>query len=171
MATTYKLLDKNILSSNQTSITFTGLGSYSSNYTDLLVKLSVRSNRSGTPYEDITIQFNGSTANFTTKVIQGSGSGVSSFSSNNFIGQLDTSANTSNTFTSAEIYIPNFSSSNYKSFSADSTQEENGTTAYSNLVAGLWSNTAAITSISFVPGSANSFVTGSSFYLYGIKNS
>lgn len=137
-------------------------------YTDLKVVTSVRSTRTGTAYDDFNIGFNGSTASFTCKSIQGAGSGTpSSFSSNQFIGQADTAANTANTFSSADIYIPNYASANYKSYSVDMVQEQNGTTAYANLTAGLWSNTAAITSITFSAGAGN-LAQYSTFYLYGI---
>jgi hypothetical protein len=52
---------------------------------------------------------------------------------------------TANTFGNTEFYIPNYTSSNYKSFSVDGVTENNATAAFA-LYAGLWSNTAAITS-------------------------
>ncbi len=141
-----------------------------STYTDLCVKISGRSSRTGVGYDDLNFSLNGSTSSFSTRSIQGSGSSVSSFNSTNFLGQLDTAANTSSTFTSVDFYIPNYAGSTNKSFTSDSVQEDNATTAYSNLVAGLWSNTAAITSITLNPG-VGSFVQYSTATLYGIKNS
>jgi hypothetical protein len=44
------------------------------------------------------------------------------------------------------------------------------TTIYATLVSVLWSNTAAINSITLTDDAGN-YVSGSSFYLYGIKNS
>lgn len=167
MANTYQLIEAQTLGSSAASVTFSSIAA---TYTDLAVKVSVRSTRTGTAYDDLNIGFNGSTASFTCKSIQGSGSGVSSFNSNQFIGQADTAANTANTFSSLDIYIPNYASANYKSYSVDSVQEENGTTAYANLTAGLWSNTAAITSLTLSAGIGN-LAQYSSFYLYGIKNS
>lgn len=167
MANTYQLIEAKTLATSTASVTFSSIAS---TYTDLAVKVSVRSTRTGTAYDDFNIGFNGSTASFTCKSIQGSGSSVSSFNSNQFIGQADTAANTANTFSSADIYIPNYASANYKSYSVDMVQEENGTTAYANLTAGLWSNTAAITSITFSAGAGN-LAQYSTFYLYGIKNS
>jgi hypothetical protein len=56
---------------------------------------------------------------------------------------------TANTFANVEVYIPNYTSTNQKSVSADAVSEQNATTAYMALTAQLWSNlTTAITSIS-----------------------
>jgi hypothetical protein len=77
---------------------------------------------------------------------------------------------TASTFANNEVTIPNYTSSNFKSYSVDSVTENNATQAYAIFVAGLWSNTAAITSITLGLSSAN-FVQYSTAYLYGIKNS
>ena len=169
MATTYeKIATVTVGAGGAASIDFTSIPS---TYTDLVLKISGRSLRSGTPYDDLNIAFNNSTSNFSAKAIQASGSGTpSSFSPVNFIGQLDTTANTASTFTSVDVYIPNYAGSNYKSYSVESVQEENGTTAYSNLIAGLWSVSTAINRITLTAGSAN-LAQYSSATLYGIKNS
>jgi hypothetical protein len=74
---------------------------------------------------------------------------------------------TANTFSNGEIYIPNYTSSNFKSVSADNVQENNATAADGYLVSGLWSNTSPINSISIASGS--NFAQHSTFHLYGIK--
>lgn len=171
MATTYVLIDKAILTSQQASVTFTGLGSYSSDYTDLLIKVSARQSNVA---EWFYIYFNGSGSSYNNKILYGSGSGVGNDQGTTpFSGNANYSSSTSNTFANSEVYIPNFSSSNYKSWSADGVQENNATTAFMGFHSNLWSNTAAITSIEINAQSAPSqgFVSGSSFYLYGIKNS
>lgn len=168
MATTYTLIDKTILTADQASVSFTGLGSYSSDYTDLLVKYSAR----GDSNTSLKLSFNGVTTNLSDRYLFGAGSGSPASGTDSYIylNDLNPPAATANTFGNGEAYIPNFSSSNYKSVSADSVTENNGTTAYIMLTAGLWSSTAAITSIQLSAGSGN-IVSGSSFYLYGIKNS
>jgi hypothetical protein len=168
MATTYKLIDKNTLTSNQNSVSFTGLGAYSSDYTDLAIFISGRCTISDT-FRGSYISFNGSTSNFSGIYLQGAGSGTpASGSLARYIGANPAATATANTFGNKWIYIPNYSSSNNKSFSVDSVAENNATLAFAELMAGLWSNTAAITSISFAHD-VNDFATGSSFYLYGIK--
>jgi hypothetical protein len=168
MATTYKLIDKTILTGTQATITFTGLGAYSSDYTDLKMVWSVRAGADTA----VDISFNGTYSNRSRKSLFGDGSGATSTSASNFYiyggqGRTDWTADT---FSNCELYIPNYSSSNYKSFSADAVNENNSSTAYMSFTAGLWSDTAAITSIKIEPV-AGSFVSGSSVYLYGIKNS
>jgi len=79
---------------------------------------------------------------------------------------------TANTFGNDELYIPNYTGSTYKSISSDTVSESNGSApsdAIASLWAGLWNNTAAITSITLSPGAGGTFVQYSTFHLYGIK--
>ena len=166
MANTYKLIDKTTLGSSQTSITFSAIPN---TYTDLLIKFSALSDLSaGGGGQVVRIKPNNDTST-SGKYLTGDGSSASS-GGNDFIGSQP-SGWTANTFSNTEIYIPNYLSSNYKSISADGLGENNATRADSWLTAILWSNTAAITSIVLTPYYATNFVSGSSFYLYGIKNS
>ncbi len=75
-----------------------------------------------------------------------------------------------NTFANGEIYIPNYTASVNKSVSIDSVTENNATSAIAALDAGLWANTAAITSIN-LNGNNGNFVQYSTAYLYGIVKS
>lgn len=135
-------------------------------YTDLLLKVSAReSSNSGA----MLYYYNGSTSSFTERLIQGSGSAVTSA---NYSGQsalINMSNTTSNTFGNTEIYIPNYTSSNHKSSSQDSVTENNATAASSRLNATLWSNTAPITSIKIYLDSGQLIVQHSSATLYGIR--
>ena len=79
---------------------------------------------------------------------------------------LNKSTYTANTFGNSVIYIANYAGSTYKSFSKDSITENNATAADQGVGAGLWSNTAAITSLSLTVTS--NMVAGSTFSLYGI---
>lgn len=137
-------------------------------YTDLLLVHSTRADQ-GAQY-GINISFNGSSASFTGKYLQGNGSAASSGSSAQFIGISPGTGYTANTFGNGYVYIPNYAGSTNKSFSADDVIENNATTTYADLAAGLWSNTAAITSISIAAASAN-FVQYSTASLYGISKS
>ena len=152
-------------SGGASSITFSSIPQ---TYTDLLIKCSVRGSLSSN-YGGL-ISFNGSGSGFTNKYLEGSGSSVVSSSYAQFIFAEVSSSQTSNTFTNTEVYIPNYTSSNYKSVSSDSVTENNSTLSYAELTANLWSNTAAITSIS-ITASTTSWVQYSTFYLYGISNS
>jgi len=166
MATFEKIAFTEVGSGGASSIDFTVIPA---TYTDLCLKISARSLRNSIAYDDLNIAFNNSTANFTGKAIQGAGSGTpGSFGVNNFIGQLTTNAKTSSTFTSVDVYITNYVGSANKSYSVDSVQEQNGTTAYSNLVAGLWSVGSTIDRITLTAASAN-LAQYSTATLYGIK--
>ena len=139
-------------------------------YTDLKLVFSGRFS-SGSGFN--LINFNGlSTANFSNKILEGSGSAASSFASGstNYAGPLNGSGDTANTFSNQEIYIPNYTSSNFKSITFDGVMENNGTTAYMDMGAILWSNTAAITSIRLQTHTGAAYAAGSSFSLYGIAN-
>jgi hypothetical protein len=86
------------------------------------------------------------------------------------IGFIPTNGCTANTFGNGEIYIPNYAGSTQKSVSADAVAENNSATyIYSALNAGLWTGTAAITSIKLLIPSYN-FVQYSTAYLYGVSN-
>ena len=172
MPANYVLLEKiTVGAAGASSVTFSGIPQ--TGYTDLVVKTSARDNRAGQLDSEMYVTFNGGSSNLNSRSLYGSGSSVGSSSSGTQIPlTLVSAAATANTFSNGEMYIPNYASSNYKSMSIDSVDESNtGTGVYAFLVAGLWSNTAAITSMTFTPFGGNSFVQYSSFYLYGIKNS
>jgi hypothetical protein len=141
-----------------------------STYTDLYVALSGRSTRSANS-DFAQIQFNGSTANLSGRYLIGEGT-VSSFTDTSVYAYIPAASTTASTFGNAGYYIPNYTSSNNKSISVDSVGENNSGTsgAYTLvLIAGLWSNSAAISSIKLVNISGN-FVQYSTAYLYGVKN-
>ena len=167
MALTYvALASVTVGSGGAANIEFTNIPQ---TYTDLNILISGRS-ASTNPQENLLIEFNGSSSNFTRRALEGDGSAASSYSgSTNLIAYVVGNGATSNTFGNASIYIPNYTSSNNKSISTDAVEETNATTAYMQLTAVLWSNSAAITSIILKPGS-NNFLQYSTATLYGIKN-
>jgi len=166
MATTYEAIATvTVGSGGAANIQFTSIPQ---TYTDLVLKVCARSDGAD-DYGQIT--FNSSSANFTRKFILGLGSSIqnSSFSNNSFL-TVNPSGYTANTFANVEYYIPNYAGSNYKSLNLDAVTENNATSASTILQAVLWSNTAAITSISMNCNTGN-FVQYSTATLYGIKNS
>ena len=139
-------------------------------YTDLKVVMSARGTRSEIQ-SNSRISFNGNTSNFTAKYLEGQGTGVASGSSARFLGAVPAANATASTFGNSEFTVPNYTSANHKSYSAYTTTENNGADAYIYFVAGLWSDTSAITSITIDSSSADNFAQHSTATLYGIKNS
>ena len=172
MPSTYTLISSNVLASSATSVTFSAIPS---TYTDLVLRVSARTDTAAA-IESCYVQFNSDTAtNYSYVLITGNGSAASSniYSSQNYVGSIpaDAATATSNTFASWEVYVPSYLASQKKPLSIFGVQENNQTSAFIRPTAGLWQGTSAITSISFTGTSGGSFVSGSSFYLYGIKNS
>ena len=142
-------------------------------YTDLVIVLSARSARTSETRDSVELSFNNNTTGYTTRTVRGSGSGVDSNTgySSSSIQRADVNAtnSTANSFSNISFYIPNYAGSNNKSVSIDSVFENNATDAWQVLAAGLWSNTAAITSIK-LGLEISTFVQYSTATLYGIKN-
>lgn len=170
MANTFELISAVTVGSGGTAnIEFTSIPS---TYTDLVIDFSGRSVKSAN-FEDVKIQFNSSTTGYSDRYLLGNGSAASSGSgaSTGIYNLIIPAANaTASTFSNSLVYIPNYAGSNNKSVSIDVATENNATLSYLNLVAGLWSNSSAITSIKIVPDTANNLAQYSTAYLYGVKN-
>lgn len=171
MANTYTLIASNTLSASAASVTFSAIPA---TFTDLVLRYSARNDDTTTI---MGIRFNGVTTTiYSSTILRGSGSAASSFSYNTTRTQLfqqdgiEPSTMTANTFVNAELYIPSYTASQNKPMSGFTVTEDNSTTSFISAIAHLWRNTAAITSIQLYSNGGN-LVSGSSFYLYGIKNS
>jgi hypothetical protein len=140
-------------------------------YTDLLLNVSLRStNASATASEYYGVYFNSSTSNLSYRRLYAVGSGAGSDNGSIVLVATMTSAGfTSSTFANGSIYIPNYNSSNNKSFSTNSVAENNSSTEFEiDLTASLWSNTSPITNIQISPR-RDSFAQYSTATLYGIR--
>lgn len=143
-----------------------------STYTDLVLKVSVRSNTSRASNGFLfDIRPNGSSTNMTRRSVYGEGTGTpqSSSGSDGYNMALNPSDYTSSVFSSTDIYIPNYLSSTNKSILTDTVSENNATAVLTLLGSLLWSNSSAITSITLTPLAGN-FAEYSTAYLYGISN-
>ena len=165
----YILLERIELNASAASVTFSNIPQ--TGYTDLKVVMSARTDTNdGSSGQWGYVNFNGASTNNSTRILFGSGSSVGSFTGSSptpYGAYVEPSNFTSSTFSNSEVYIPNYTSSNNKSYSIDSVTENNATGAYSNLTAGLWSSSAAITSVVISPAAGN-FVANSTFSLYGL---
>jgi hypothetical protein len=165
MATTYEAIATvTVGSGGAANIEFTSIPA---TYTDLLMVMSLRYDGA---QDLVDISINNSTANRSQRYFYGNGSGVTNVSNTDLITLANNNNMTANTFSNCQIYIPNYTSSNYKSFSIEMVSENNDTLAYTVLSAGLWSNSASITSLKLSYAGYN-FVQYSTATLYGIKNS
>jgi hypothetical protein len=164
---TYVLINSYTVGAGSTStVTFSSIPQ---TYTDLVVKLSVRNSNAANSAQVFT-SVNGSAGS--SKVLRGSGSAASSFSSTVIeTARASAASSTANTFSNIELYFPNYTSAIAHSISSDGVSEDNSSTAYAELAAGLSSSTAAITSLTFDTNGSGNFVQYSTAYLYGIKNS
>jgi hypothetical protein len=139
-------------------------------FTDLCLKLSGRLTTGS--YGNMNVTFNGTSSGYTNRLIDSDGANVTSATANTtslyFV--ISNSSGGTSVFSSGEIYIPNYTSTNNKSTSNDQVSEDNLSTAFQRLIAGLFTTSSPITSISITPepGFGN-IVQYSTAYLYGIK--
>ena len=172
MATTYTLISSNVLSSSAASVTFSAIPS---TYTDLLLRVSARTDDTAVR-TTMKINLNNDTSAIysATNVRTGDGTTVTS-SANTGVTYLyqyfiDGATATSNTFASVELYIPSYTASQSKQISGVFAREDNTVSTNLGAVANLYTSNTAISRIDLNANTLN-FVSGSSFYLYGIKNS
>ena len=175
MANTYNLITSTTLSTSTASVTFSSLPT---TFTDLLIKCSTRSDQPSVL--DLVIgTFNGSSAsNYDNYSLIGNG--ANSVSNRGLsqpymrFGYTDGNSAGSNIFGATEIYIPNYQSSTNKIASGFSGSGNNSTSAadaFVTMYATRWALTSAITSITISPINGPNWIAGSTFQLYGIKNS
>ena len=164
---TYTLIQKTTLTAAASSIT---LSSIPQTFTDLVVKVSARTTYASPYGEGIYLSFNGLNTNMTRRRLYGlaTGSGGSDNAANSYAAYTSAASQTADTFGSSELYIPNYTSSNFKSSSLDAVAENNASTAAMLLNANLWSASAAITSITLTPETGSNFVQYTTVSLYGV---
>jgi hypothetical protein len=164
MAQNYVLLERIELNASAASVTFANIPQ--SGYTDLKIVMSTRDSIAS-DFNSLTLALNGSSTGFTNRQLIGTGSAAVSNTGTTAVGPNPGSTITASTFNNVEIYIPNYLSANNKSYSYDAVLENNATAARAILGAGLWSNTAAINSVT-IGTDGTAFVQYSTFSLYGL---
>lgn len=175
MPSSRRLIASNTLTGSTASVTFSNIPQ---TYTDLILRASVRTDASAVWGDVATRPTSGTTNDFSWTYLLGNGATASSSKTasgsdaqfaNNYTANGNTA--TSNSFGSLEMYIPNYTSSSAKPISVFGVTETNATTAYIILYAELFNRTNAITSLFMFPNQSSNFLTGSSFFLYGLVNS
>ena len=148
-------------------------------FTDLKILASMRSDDATNTYAIFGFGFNSVTSGYSGRLLEGDGSGVISASRTTIaaagttvarIGKVPNDGATASTFGNVEITIPNYTDSAAHSYSVDIVTENNATTAYQQLFAGLCSDANPITSIIFGVNNfgEQDFKEGTTATLYGI---
>jgi hypothetical protein len=147
-------------------------------YTDLVLVGSLRGGSGGAAQDSFGVRVNNDASSIYTNLsLYGNGSAAESGvnASVVYLGYLNTfipvSGSTASTFGSFSLYLPNYTSANYKSSSLDIVAENNTATAYATLSAGLYASTSAINRLTIYDRDYSSFAEFSSATLYGIKSS
>lgn len=170
---TYKLIASTTLSTNG-NISFTSIPS---TYTDLVIRMTAQGSASGLNNDTFKLTFNASSAaNYKYSSLFGN---TTTVSATNSTGQTalvfkQIGAAGSGRYGIAEVYLSNYAASTaYKSMVVDAVAMDASNTVNLNILAinaGYWNSTSAINQIEIAPSTGN-FVSGSTFSLYGIKNS
>jgi hypothetical protein len=155
---TYTLIQKTTLNASAASITFSSIPQ---TFTDLKIVVSARD--VSVTYSSLYIAINGTAVTSLRKVL---GNGSSASSGTDYVGLIDGTASTASVFGNADIYIPNYTSSNYKSLSIDMVSENNATGAHQFLTAAISPATTAISTLAFTCD--GSFEKYTSVSLYGV---
>ena len=159
---TYEPIATTTLGTAATSYTFSSI---SGSYTDLVLVITGNTNNPTNP----VFQFNGDTGtNYSSTFLSGNGTSATSGRTSS-LSVLNPTNQGYMTSTSNAVLISNImnysNTTTYKTVVSRSNAAATGTDA----TVGLWRNTAAITSITILTNSANTFSVGNTFTLYGIK--
>ena len=173
MATTYEIIGQNTLASATTEVFF---NSISATYKDLLIKVTARSDDNTNTI--LQMQLNSdTTTNYSNKIIRSNGdasvSGLNYATTRTqffFQDGMVPDGNSANMFSSTEIYLPSYGNTRTKALCSIHMNGNNSTVCFVSAGSALYRGTSAISSIRLFAAAGN-FMIGSSFYLYGIKNS
>lgn len=170
----YELIET-ITPGTQASVTFSGLGDYSSTYKHLQLRYVMRTDRGGVPYSNGAIRINGDTgSNYNAHYLTGTGSSVISGFVSSATSMLITSQPggtfTTNAFAAGVVDFLDAYNSN-KNTTVRSLSGHVGNDVNIALQSGLWRNTASITSITVLNWDGANIVSGSRFSLYGLRSS
>jgi hypothetical protein len=158
MPSTYTPITSTTLSSDQTSVTFSGI---SGTYTDIVLVATTPSTQ---VISNMQLELNADTGtNYSVTTLYGNGSSA--------VSDRETSTATPSTLTlgANSVGIAHFQSySNTTTFKTVVTRSDSPNN-YAMTRVLLWRNTNAITSIKIKRAGANDIKSGSTFTLYGIK--
>ena len=170
----YELIETQVLGSSATSVSFSSLGSYSSIYKHLQVRMVMRSTRSSGGDFSI-MRINSDTTNsYARHQLYGNGSSVLSFAlaSINYVslGSMPSASASTSIFSSQVIDILDaFSTTKNKTIRAIGGSQGDPAGSEIGLYSSGFFKTDSITTLTFTSGNSAQYLTGSRFSLYGIK--
>jgi hypothetical protein len=157
MPSTYTPIATQTLVSATNSVTFSSI---SGSYTDLVLVF----NGTVSANQYVAVRLNSDTgSNYSWTRIDGDGSSAySSRGTSTTFGRLGIGNPTNRTLTISQFM-------NYSNATTNKTVLSRSNTDFVGALVNLWRNTAAITSITVLTTTADTFTVGSTFTLYGIK--
>ena len=164
---TYTPIASQTLGSATASVTFSSIPQ---GYTDLILVSSPVSTTGSNTF--MGLQYNGDTgSNYSVATLAGNGSSAVStmFNGQTYIRYNYVTDPNSTSFTSLIMHVNNYSNSTtHKTTLSQLTRASGGAVGIDASI-GLWRSTSAINRLTFIIESSNSFASGSTFTLYGIK--
>ena len=170
MANTYTLISSSTPTNTPNSVVFSSIPQ---TYTDLVLMGSIKDMAEFQTVINWNLRFNSNTGPYSHTNLRGVGSAVFSARDSGTYGDGlgPILASVANSFTNFELYLPNYTTSQKKPFKYSSVSLN--TTNFSGIAvhesASLYNVESAVSSITLY--NTSGFTTGSSLYLYGIKNS
>jgi hypothetical protein len=165
------LISTQTLASNTVSVTFSSIPA---TYTDLIIVCSLRDASAGTEGKFAMVLNGDIGANYSDRLLLGSGSATSSITNASTTYMLFDAGTpgggaSNNIFGNAIITIPNYAGSTTKVVSVDAVSENASTASTAAIIGGVWNSTAAINAV-MIRGVSNNLVTGSTISLYGLTH-
>jgi hypothetical protein len=174
MANTKTKINTYNVTSDIQIVSFTSIPS---TYTDLLLEANIRTSVGGGAFATVYVNFNNDYSSiYSYTYLQGFSNAVYSSRSSSQGGAavmiMNTSTATSNTFGSNQLYVTNYAGTTFKAATATTSCPTNTSNYEAWQAAMLYRSTAAVTSVYMDSyNSSIKFTAGSTFTLYGIKNS
>jgi hypothetical protein len=171
MPVTYEpIATQTVTGSVAANVTFSSI---TTAYTDLVLVMSIRSDRPTDGSASVRLEFNGDTANnFSSVYIYGQGASAASGTSTSTapmpqIGEAPGGPTLTTTYGLVKVNLFSYTGSAHKTILSEWAADLSGS-GYVGRTVGLWRSTSAINAIKITISSRNIEV-GSNFTLYGIK--
>ena len=156
---TYDAIATTTLTSNQANVTFSSI---TSSYTDLVLVLNTGGTAGIVPF----MQFNGDTGSNYSYVQMWGPNGATAYSETSQTSWIDMQSTGTAVRHTNICNIMSYSQTNKQKGVITRSFDSNNNRSYQSI--GTWRSTAAINQI-YIYASSGSFITGSTFTLYGIK--